>query len=92
ATSDLAIFEQVFLRGDYDISFPFTPRTIVDAGANIGLFSVLMKSRFPESTIIAIEPDQLNFELLEKNISSYNGINAIRAGFMASSYKTGSCR
>jgi hypothetical protein len=33
-TTDVAIFDQVFLHGDYDIDFTFTPETIVDAGAH----------------------------------------------------------
>src|SRR5688572_33226136 len=57
-TSDLAIFDQVFLNGDYDVDFKFQPKTIVDAGANIGLFSIIMKNRFPEAKIICIEPDK----------------------------------
>ena len=60
-TSDVAIFDQVFLDGDYDIDFKFHPRTIIDAGANIGLFSIMMKNRFPGSKVICIEPDKENF-------------------------------
>jgi hypothetical protein len=66
-TSDVAIFEQVFLRGDYDLDFKFHPQTVVDAGAHIGLFSILMKNRFPAAKIVCIEPDKNNYEALNKS-------------------------
>src|SRR5688572_14319071 len=79
-TSDAAIFDQVFLRGDYDMDFKFLPLTIVDAGAHIGLFSIVMKNRFPNAKLICIEPDKNNFETLNKNLSRYSHVEALRAG------------
>jgi FkbM family methyltransferase len=79
-TSDVAIFEQIFLRGDYDLDFKFHPQTVVDAGAHIGLFSILMKNRFPGAKIICIEPDKNNYEALNKNISGYDNVETVRAG------------
>ncbi len=79
-TSDIAIFDQVFLRGDYDINFKFQPQTIVDAGAHIGLFSVLMKNRFPNTRIICIEPDKSNYETLTQNLSGYTNVQTVQAG------------
>jgi FkbM family methyltransferase len=53
---------------------------IIDCGANIGLVSVMMKCLFPDVKIIAIEPDETNFELLKKNLQHYEGIELINAG------------
>lgn len=78
--TDTAVFEQIFLRGDYDLDIPFQPRLIIDAGANIGLFSVLMKSKFPQAKIICIEPGDANCGMLEKNLARYSDIEIIRAG------------
>jgi len=86
-TSDVAIFEQVFLRGDYDMDFKFQPQTVVDAGANIGLFSILMKNRFPGTRIICIEPDKNNYEALNKNLSRYNDVETVPAGLWNSNTK-----
>lgn len=83
-TSDLAIFDQVFLLGEYDIAFPYQPDVIVDAGANVGLFAVLMKNRFPEAKIVCIEPDPDNYELLEKNLEAYSNVELIHAGLWCS--------
>lgn len=40
---------------------------IIDGGANIGIFSVICRSLFPDAKIIAIEPGKNNFALLQKN-------------------------
>jgi len=78
-TSDIAAFYQIFNRRDYDISFPFIPRTIVDLGGNIGLSSVFFKSRFPDAKIIVVEPDRENFSVLKKNLQSYEDIICINS-------------
>jgi FkbM family methyltransferase len=52
----------------------------VDAGANIGLFTVYYASRLPNAQILSIEPESSNFTMLEKNTSAYPNINLIRKG------------
>jgi FkbM family methyltransferase len=79
-TSDTMIFKQIFGMGEYDIDFPLQPKTIIDGGGNIGLFSVLMANRYPEARIFSIEPDSKNFQQLKINISPYKNITAINAG------------
>ncbi len=44
--------------------------TIVDAGANVGLFSLSMARRFPKSRVTALEPFAENFEYLQRNLRS----------------------
>jgi FkbM family methyltransferase len=46
-----------------------------------------MKNRFPQSAIIAIEPDPANFELLKKNTSPYDDVDLIQAGLWHSASK-----
>ncbi|MEP6914471.1 MAG: FkbM family methyltransferase [Acidobacteriota bacterium] len=46
-------------------------RTIVDAGANIGTSSVFFLNAYPEATVIALEPDPGNFEVLRRNLAPY---------------------
>ena len=86
-SSDIAIFEQVFLQGDYDIEFSFTPDVIIDAGANVGLFSIVMKSKFPAAKIICIEPDKDNCGLLRKNLAEYGNTEIVCAGLWNSDNK-----
>jgi FkbM family methyltransferase len=54
-------------------------RTIVDAGANIGCFSVVAKRLWPEANIAALEIDQGNFAILEKNARQLAGVTPVRA-------------
>jgi FkbM family methyltransferase len=79
-TTDTAVFEQVFVKGDYDMNIPFEPKVIVDAGANIGLFSILMKNKFPAVRIVCVEPGKENCIQLQQNLSSYDDIEIICGG------------
>jgi len=45
---------------------------IIDCGANIGVSVIYLKRLFPDAKIIAFEPDELNFDLLKKNIQSFH--------------------
>ena len=40
---------------------------ILDCGANIGLSVIYFKKQWPNATVIAFEPDEKNFEYLNKN-------------------------
>lgn len=44
---------------------------IIDCGANIGLSVLYFSHLYPKAVITAFEPDHQNFELLQKNINSY---------------------
>lgn len=57
-----------------------TSQNIVDAGANIGLFTVLYKKIFPDATFICIEPDKNNFELLRLNVQDLSNVILLRGG------------
>jgi len=78
--TDKAIFDQIFLLDDYNITLPYPPKLIIDGGANIGLFTMLMKNKFPDATIICIEPDKENYEILKRNVSLYSNVKLINAG------------
>lgn len=51
-------------------SIGFLPRQIVDAGAYIGSWSLSIAKIFPDSQIIAIEPNPYIQQKLQKNLSS----------------------
>ncbi len=78
-TSDVAVLEDTFLRGHYDFFLKFEPEIIVDAGAHIGMVSILFANRYPNSKIISIEPDHENFELLCANTAPYDNITTMHA-------------
>jgi FkbM family methyltransferase len=84
-TSDRLVASQVFYTKDYDISTNFKPKVIIDCGANIGLASLYFKSKYPESTVIAIEPEINNFNLLVKNMANYSNFTAVNKGIWSES-------
>jgi FkbM family methyltransferase len=51
----------------------------VDIGANVGLFSMLARHRFPAATIHAYEPDPSVLEFTERNLSA-TGVSLYREG------------
>ncbi len=79
-TMDVTMFQQVFFNQEYQMTFKFEPKVILDCGANIGLATVYLKNRFPEATIISIEPEQSNFELLVKNTKDYSDVFCLKNG------------
>lgn len=88
---DFVVAHEMFFRDDYQLRtvvLPPGPTTIIDAGANIGAFSLLAAHLFPEARILALEPEEENFALLQENIRLNNlekrviplkvGINNVR--------------
>jgi len=70
-TSDIRTFEDVFFDRIYHFNVGFTPQFILDCGANIGLSSIYFKNWFPDAFILAVEPEDSNYRLLEHNLSYY---------------------
>jgi FkbM family methyltransferase len=78
-TSDSLAYAEVLLQGQYSFDLPFSPRTIVDAGANIGMASIYLTHKYPEAKIIAIEAEATNFAVLARNVRPYPAIIPIHA-------------
>ncbi len=78
-SSDLPTFQQVFVDNEYEFETGKEPDVIVDAGANIGLASIVFANRFPNAKIIAIEPEASNFDLLKKNVEMYKNVIPVQA-------------
>lgn len=79
-TSDLVLFYRIFFESEYALPKFNKPKVIIDAGANIGLFTLLMKNIYPDATVICIEPDKDNFEVLKKNTSELQHVYCENAG------------
>ena len=79
-TSDAATFDEVFVSREYDLPLAdFSPRRILDLGANVGFVSVLFASRWPNASILSVEPQTENILLLKRNAGHYRGITALHA-------------
>jgi FkbM family methyltransferase len=72
------------------VYLPSTPLTIIDIGANVGLFALYMKSIHPDSQVHCFEPVPQTLRLLQKNtaphqriaiypyaLSNYSGLDTI---------------
>ncbi len=66
---------EIFVEDIYNIEFKKPNPIILDCGANIGLATIYLKQRYPDAKIIAFEPDENNFKLLEKNINQHQWSN-----------------
>jgi FkbM family methyltransferase len=81
-TSDFCAYRDVliFKSKSYDPSVPdFSPSTIVDVGAHIGMASILFALKYPAARIISIEPEPSNFAALMRNTAPYKTITPIQA-------------
>jgi FkbM family methyltransferase len=78
-TADASTFEKIFVWNDYDLDYPVGVNSVIDAGANIGLSAVYFATRFPDATVVAIEPQSENFRLLERNTERYPKVVPLRA-------------
>lgn len=73
--SDAFIFGEVFDHLCYDFELPFTPETIIDAGANAGFTTLFFSKKYPFAEIASVEPMTDNVTMLRRNISQ-NGVRA----------------
>jgi len=79
-TSDFDCFDKIFGQREYESPFPdINPMLIVDAGANIGIATVYYATRYPNTKIIAIEPEPDNFDMLTRNCAGLPNVALKRA-------------
>lgn len=78
--SDIAVFEQVFVDREMDFDLPRPPGFIVDAGANIGLTTAVFARRYPEATVVAVEPSADNLRMLRRNCRGLTNVEVIAGG------------
>jgi len=78
--TDLITLGHVIGDSGYDLPYdPGSPRWIIDVGANAGYSAVYFAHKFPSATVVAIEPDPGNFDLLVHHADSYPNIEPLRA-------------
>jgi FkbM family methyltransferase len=87
SVEELKVFWQIFVRRCYRL--PKGCRTIVDAGANVGLFAIWAAREVPSAQILSLEPCAPTFEILEKNIDQNNLQKQIRVFQCALAAQTG---
>jgi FkbM family methyltransferase len=70
--SDMAVFRQIFQEDEYAClrGLP-SPRVVFDLGANVGYASAYFLNCFPQSRLLAVEPDPANYRLCQANLEPY---------------------
>jgi FkbM family methyltransferase len=76
AASFLFMYKEIFEQEIYKFNTTNVEPYIIDAGANIGLSSIYFKMLFPDAHIVAFEPDETIFEILQLNLESF-GFNDV---------------
>ncbi len=84
-SSDEYIFQHIFIREEYNFEVVGVPSTIIDAGANVGFAAIYFANKFPDATIVCLEPESSNFRLLQKNVALYPNIITIQKGLWSKS-------
>lgn len=68
AASFVFMYEEIFENQIYRFNSDRQTPRIIDGGANIGLSVLYFKSLYPNAEIIAFEPDEKIFKILETNV------------------------
>jgi FkbM family methyltransferase len=69
---------EVYVQGDYDLTLPEAPSTVVDLGGNIGAAAVYFATRWPDAQVVVAEPDPDAFGRLERNTSAFAAVRPLR--------------
>ena len=80
SASFLFMYKEIFIKQIYKFRNSNRLPFIIDCGANIGLSVIFFKTLFPNSKIIAFEPDPYIFSILQNNVSCYDNIELHQQG------------
>jgi FkbM family methyltransferase len=86
-TSDIYVAISSLFEKEYDYIRADNPKFIIDAGANIGTSSIFFAEKYPNARIIAVEPEESNFDQLLQNTKNYKNITPIKVGVWGASEK-----
>lgn len=85
-TSDLDVFGQIFSGDEYGIVSGLPEVSlVVDGGANVGYSAAYFLSRYPQATVISVEPDPENLAMLRRNLAPYGDRAVVVDGALWSS-------
>lgn len=74
--ADFCIFFDLFVLRTYDLPEIEPPETVVDIGANIGMYTLRARKLYPSARIISYEPVPLNYRRLTAHVNG-NGLNGV---------------
>lgn len=68
-------YNEIFLKNIYQLSFSEEKKVVLDLGAHIGISTLYIKKMWPNSEILAFEPNPHTFQVLARNIAINNCTN-----------------
>lgn len=80
ALSFLEMYDDIWEREAYRFPARTASPVILDGGANVGLGVAFFKTVYPECEVIAFEPDEAIFAVLERNVRAWEleGVRLVR--------------
>ncbi|GJP40217.1 hypothetical protein CLOM_g24492 [Closterium sp. NIES-68] len=78
--SDFSVLKQLVEMDEFGFIKHFRPRTVLDAGANVGYATLIFATFFPNATVVAIEASEKNYEVLQRNTYRLPNVYALHAG------------
>lgn len=84
AHSFLQMYEEIFEREAYKFISKHEVPYIIDGGANIGLSVLYFKRLYPNSEVVAFEPDRAIFSVLEANVGNVETVTLVRRALWSS--------
>ncbi len=77
---DPFLLKNIFEEEEYRLPIEnFDPKFIIDCGANVGYSAVYFAVTYPNAKIIAVEPEAVNFKMLEGNAMFYDQITCLHS-------------
>lgn len=70
------IYKEIFQDKCYDVAELPKDAFVIDAGGNIGMFSIYMKQKYPAARILAFEPVPVTYSLFQRNME-HHGISGV---------------
>jgi FkbM family methyltransferase len=70
--SFISTYQELFLNDMYRFAPSGNADTILDCGANMGLSVLYFAKHYPDHKILAFEPDDLIFKVLEENVKTFD--------------------
>jgi FkbM family methyltransferase len=75
-----ALVDEIIFLNQYHTELIKEKDIIIDAGANMGIFSIFVASKYPNTTIFAFEPTPSTFNALQENVRFYPNIKVFNYG------------
>lgn len=85
STSDISVFETVFIDRELEDHLPTEPKLIIDGGANVGFSTAFYARTFPSARVVAVEPSDENAKMLRRNCAGFSNVQLVHGGLWSHS-------